>query len=214
MNDNKLVTTGQIAYRATMKDGFTELLVGSLFVMFTVMSVQIYFVGIFVVFYIILLPQLTEKFRMKYTYPRVGYVKTRLLQRVNFGARHQYGFLLIGIALSPILMMLMAQDVMNYYSWFYILPFILGMIMFGPSMYLAERTGSKIYWGLGILATIFGLVVSYLTTMYPPTGPFDGLFAYSMLLGIGLLIGGFSKFVYFIHTNPVLDISEDSTNER
>ncbi len=46
------------------------------------------------------------------------------------------------------------------------------------------------------------------------TGHFDGLFAFSMILGAGLLAGGLIKFGHFIQSNPVIEIQEDTSSEQ
>lgn len=213
MNDKDLVKTGQDAYRATMKDGFIEILAGFFFMMTPVIFIQPAFVGIFVLIYVLFLPQYAEIFRKKYTNPRVGYVKLRT-DPLDYRPKALLTLLFIVIISSGILIMLMTQDVANYYNWFLVFPFILGAALLAPSAYLVYRTGAKIYWGFGIVATIFGLVMSTITLTYPPDGPFDGLLAFSILLGFGLLIVGIVKFAYFLHSNPVIDIQEDSSSEQ
>ncbi|MHA2426366.1 MAG: hypothetical protein ACXAEF_16370 [Candidatus Thorarchaeota archaeon] len=213
MNDKDLIKTGQDAYRETMKDGFIEILTGFFFIMTPIIFIQPAFIGIFVMIYVLFLPQYSEIFRKKYTYPRIGYVKLRV-DESDYRPKVLLGILLFVIVASAILVMLMTGDVTHYYNWFIMFPFILGMVMLAPSAYLVDRTGSKIYSGFGILTTILGLAISILTINFPPDGPFDGLFAFSMLLGIGLLMGGLIKFAYFIHSNPVIDYQEDYPGEQ
>jgi len=213
VNDRDLVKTGQTAFRETMKDGFSEILAGFFFTMTPAIFINPSFISIFVVFYIIFLPQLIERARQKYTYPRVGYVKPRT-DETDFRPKGLLALLLIVIVCSAILVMIMTQNIANYYNWFIMFPFILGMTMLAPSAYLVDRTGSKIYWGFGIVTTILGLVISYLTTTFPPDGIFDGLLAFSMVLGAGLLVGGLIKFGYFIHSNPVIEVQEDYSSEQ
>jgi len=205
MDDKELVKTGQNAYRATMKDGFTEILSGFFFIMTPIIFIQPSFIGIFVVFYILFLPQYIEIIRKRYTYPRVGYVKLRT-DSLDYRPKALLALLFFVIVSSAILVMLMTQNVTEYYNWFIMFPFILGTAMLAPSAYLVDRTGSRIYWGFGIVTTILGLIISTFTLSFSLDGPFDGLFVFSMLLGIGLLLGGFAKFVYFLRTNPVIDI--------
>jgi hypothetical protein len=213
MNDKELKRTGQEAYRATMKDGFIEILTGFFFILTPIIFIQPSFVSIFVVIYVLFLPQYAEIFRKKYTYPRVGYVKLRT-DPLDYRPKALLALLFIVIVSSGLLVMLMTQDVANYYNWFLMFPFILGAALIAPSAYLVDRTGAKIYWGFGIIATIFGLVMSTITLIYPPAGLFDGLVAFSILLGFGLLIVGIVKFAYFLHSNPVIDIQEDSSSEQ
>ena len=213
MNDKDLKKTGQEAYRATMKDGFIELLTGFFFMMTPVIFIRPSFVSIFVVFYVIFLPQFIELARKKYTYPRVGYVKLRT-DPLDYRPKALLALLFVVIVSSGLLVMLMTQDVTNYYNWILMFPFILGTTLLAPSAYLVDRTGSKIYWGFGIVTAIHGLIISTITLIYPPAGIFDGLVAFSILLGAGLLVGGLIKFVYFIRSNPVIDIQEDNSSEQ
>ena len=213
LNDKDLKKTGQDAYRATMRDGFLEMMAGFFFIMTPVIFIQPSFVSIFVVFYIIFLPQFIEIARKKYTYPRVGYVKLRT-DPLDYRPKALLALLFVVIVSSGILVMLMTQDVANYYNWFIMFPFILGAALLAPSAYLVDRTGSKTYWGFGIVTTILGLAISIITLTYPPDGPFDGLVAFSMLLGAGLLICGFIKFRYFLHSNPLIDVQEDISSEQ
>lgn len=213
MNDKDLIKTGQDAYRTTMKDGFIEVLTGFFFIMTPVIFIQPAFVSIFVVIYVLFLPQYAEIFRKKYTYPRVGYVKLRT-DPLDYRPKALLALLFIVIVSSGLLVMLMTQDIANYYNWFLMFPFILGAIMLAPSAYLVDRTGAKIYWGFGIVSTIFGFVMSTITLINPPSGPFDGLLVFSILFGVGLLIVGIVKFAYFLHSNPVIDIQEDNPSEQ
>ena len=213
MNDDTIATAARNAYRATMKDGFIEILAGFFFVMTPIIFIQPIFVSFFVVIYVIFLPQYAEIFRKKYTYPRVGYVKLRT-DPLDYRPKALLALLFVVIVSSAILVMLMTQDVANYYNWFIMFPFILGAALIAPSAYLVDRTGAKIYWGFGIVTTILGLIISILTFTYPPDGPFDGLLAFSILLGVGLLIGGFIKFAYFIRSNPVIAVQEENLGEQ
>jgi Ca2+/Na+ antiporter len=212
MNDKDLVKTGQNAYRETMKDGLIEILTGLFFILSPILFIEPPFIPFFVVFYVFLLPYLVEIFRKKYTCPRVGYVKLRT-DPLDYRPKALLALLFFVIVSSAILVMLMTQDVANYYNWFTMFPFILGTALLAPSAYLVDRTGAKIYWGFGIVTTILGLVISTISLTYPTNGLFDGLLAFSMLLGIGLLLGGLIKFAYFLHTNPVIDIQEDTPSE-
>ncbi|MHA2352148.1 MAG: hypothetical protein ACXABX_03415, partial [Candidatus Thorarchaeota archaeon] len=121
MNDKDLIKTGQDAYRATMKDGFIEIFTGFFFIMTPIIFIQPSFVSIFVVIYVLFLPQYAEIFRKKYTYPRVGYVKLRT-DPLDYRPKALLALLFIVIVSSGILVMLMTQDVANYYNWFIMFP--------------------------------------------------------------------------------------------
>ena len=213
MNDKELVKTGQDAYRATMKDGFIEILTGFFFILTPIIFIKPFFVPMFVMIYVFFLPYYAEIFRKKYTFPRVGYVKLRT-DPLDYRPKALLALLFFVIVTSGILIMLMTQEVANYYNWFIMFPFILGTALIAPSAYLVDRTGAKIYWGFGTVATILGLVISTITLTYPPDGAFDGLLVFSILLGVGLLLCGIIKFAHFIQTNPVIDVQEDTLSEQ
>ena len=121
MNDKDLKKTGQDAYRATMKDGFIEILTGFFFIMTPVIFIQPSFISIFVVIYVLFLPQYAEIFRKKYTYPRVGYVKLRT-DPLDYRPKALLALLFIVIVTSGLLVMLMTHDVANYHNWFIMFP--------------------------------------------------------------------------------------------
>ncbi|MGY5876762.1 MAG: hypothetical protein RTU30_13520, partial [Candidatus Thorarchaeota archaeon] len=104
-------------------------------------------------------------------------------------------------------------DVFNPYNWLMVIPVVLGMIMFGPSLYLVDKSGSKSYYLFGLFSLLLGLIVSYLTAIFPPTDYLGGTIAFCMILGITLTVVGLSKLVFFLRTNPVLDPQEDEVSE-
>jgi hypothetical protein len=66
----------------------------------------------------------------------------------------------------------------------------------------------------GILSSLLGVVVSYISTLYPTAEYLDNALAFSMILGIALAIVGLIKLAYFLRTYPILDAQEDVVNEQ
>ncbi len=213
MNDDDLAKLEQNAFRDTMKDGLVELLGGTMLLFAPIMAFQSSFIIIFIIFYIILLPQAIERARQKYTYPRIGYVKLRIKES-DTNPKPFLLLLVISILATGIVTFLLTDDVFNLYNWVSMLPFLFGMIMFAPSAYLVEKSGSKKYWLLGLITSISGFIIAYLTSVYPTTDVYEGILAFCMLMGISLIVGGLVRFLYFLRTYPILDSQEDAVSEQ
>ncbi|MHA2424077.1 MAG: hypothetical protein ACXAEF_04770 [Candidatus Thorarchaeota archaeon] len=213
MSDDDLKRLEQNAFRDSMKDGSTELLGGFLLLLAPIMFYQPSFIAFFVVFYILLLPQGIERFRQKYTYPRIGYVKLRTSES-DTDLKPFLLLLVISILITGIATYLFTGDIFNIYNWIPMFPLFFGVLMFGPSAYLVEKARSKAYWLLGILTTIAALIIIYLTTIFPPTDVYDGIIAFTMFFGIALILGGAVKFLHFLRAYPVLDSEEDEVSEQ
>ncbi|MHA1933825.1 MAG: hypothetical protein ACW97A_00965 [Candidatus Thorarchaeota archaeon] len=207
-DDNDLQEIEQKAYRDTMRDGFTELFAGVFFVLAAAMIYKSIFVPIFVALYIIILPQALPRIRQKYTYPRIGYVKPRV-EDLELNLKALLLFLLGVVVIGGIATALMTGDILDIYNWITMIPFIFGMIMLGPSAYLVEKTGLKRFWIFGASTSISGLLVSYLTIIFPPLNPYDGILAFCFILGAGMLLLGLITFTRFIRNNPIIEPQED-----
>ncbi|MGY5865053.1 MAG: hypothetical protein RTV41_10655 [Candidatus Thorarchaeota archaeon] len=213
MNDDDLVKLEQNAFRDSMKDGVAETLAGFMFILTAIIFHQPSFVGIFVVFYLLLLPRLVEAFRQKHTYPRIGYVKLK----TNESDVRLLPFLLllmIVTSLTGIATQILTGDVFNIYNWAKLIPFAFGLLMFGPSVYLVEKSRSKIYWLFGAITSILGLIIAYLSLLFPTIHYLDGALAFFMLIGVALAIGGLLKLAYFLRTYSILDSQEDVVSEQ
>jgi hypothetical protein len=213
MSDEDLVRLEQNAFKDSMKDGLVETIAGFIFIITAIMFNQPAFVGIFVVFYLLFLPRFVEASREKYTYPRIGYVQLRTKES-DLDFKSFLLLLLIIAAATGIATQLLTNNIFDPYNWVMLFPFSLGTLLFGPSAFLVDKTGSKAYWLFGTITSLLGLVVSYLSTIYPTQSYYDGILAYCMILGTTLLIGGLLKFLYFTHTNPVLESQEDDVSEQ
>jgi len=211
-NDNDLKDIEQDVFRDTMRDGLIEILAGFLLILLPAIIYQPSFIAFFVAFYIILLPQMIEPIRQKYTYPRIGYVKPRV-HEIDLNPK-AFLILLVAIVLfGGIATLLMTGNVLDIVNWLKMIPFMMGMFMLGPSSYLVEKTGLKTYWVFGAATTVLGLLISYLTIIIPPQGLYDGVIAFSMMLGAGLLVMGIITYVRFTRNNPVIATQEDTDSE-
>ena len=84
------------------------------------------------------------------------------------------------------------------------LPFTFGLILIGPSIYLVEVTGSRMYYLLGISAAVTGLLTSVLID--------QGLLGFQyFMMGWSLVIFilGLVLFTRFIRTYPVIEAERD-----
>ena len=213
MNDDDLVVMEQNAYRDTMEDGITETLAGMFFLFTTLMFRIPAFIGVFVLFYIFLMPLFIERIRERYTYPRLGYVKLRTNES-DWDFR-SFGLLIASILVATaIAVQMLTNDLLNLYNWVLIFPFTFGMLMFGPSTYLVAKTGSKKYWLFGIFTTIVGLSTAILSVIYHPGDYYVGILYYCLFLGLIFGIGGLIKFLHFTRAYPVLEPQGDEMNEQ
>jgi uncharacterized membrane protein HdeD (DUF308 family) len=209
VNENDLLKIERGTYRESMKDGLTEFLLGIVLCVIPGLMLKSYFVPIFVVFYIIFLPQGIEAFRRKYTYPRTGYVKFREEKTPKLTLGVAAAVLLAFITIIAILYSLSIGVIDRYFIWKW-LPTVFGVIMVGPSLYLRDKTGQNRYYLWGVLTTISGLAVS----LAPFISAEVSLAVYMFSWGSVFMVLGIIRFVIFIRNNPVIDTPEDDSGEQ
>ncbi len=90
----------------------------------------------------------------------------------------------------------------NWYKW---VPMLFGLIMFGPSLYLVEKTGEKNYYLLGIVATLLG--VAFSITNFSSSK--DGMYLYFYAIGVISVLIGFVRFLIFLRKYPIINEQED-----
>ena len=194
----------QISYRATMQDGFAELLTGLIFLVFPVMLFEPAIVTFFVVFYILFMPRFVDTIKRRHVYPRVGYVKPREEEPPKLSIGVAVFVLLIFISIIAVFYTLSIGiiDRSFIYNW---LPTVFGFIMWGPALYLRDRTGQTRYYLLGVLPTLTGAAVSI-----SPSIPAEVAMVFFMVgWGLAFLVLGTVKFALFIRKYPVVDTPED-----
>jgi hypothetical protein len=83
--------------------------------------------------------------------------------------------------------------------------------MFGPSLDLVDKTGQRIYYGMGVFSTILGLVIVWMNFQNAKFG----FIIYLLILGSIFLSIGVITFIRFIKKYPIiedyehLDMQED-----
>ena len=208
MNDEELLEIERKTYRESMRDGLTEFLLGLVLIVIPGLMLKSSFVPIFVVFYIIFLPQGIEAFRRRFTYPRTGYVKLREEQPPKLSLGVAVVVLLIFISIIAVFYSLAIGVIDRYFIW-RCLPTVFGVIMWGPSLYLKDKTGQNRYYLFGTLMTITGLAVT-LAVFIPAT---FSLTIYMLSWGFAFLVLGVIRFALFIRKYPVIQTPEDESDE-
>lgn len=209
MNEKNLKTIEQESFRELMQDGFTEIMAGTIFLVFPAIIAQPAFVPIFVVFYIFFLPHFIEVVRKKYVYPRIGYVKLREEEPPKVTA---------GIVITVILMIaagimliyagsigLITTDLV--YRW---VPAFFGLIMLAPSVYLKDKTGQNRYYLPGALMSITGVTVS-LAALIPGD---MAIVIYTVGWGTAFFVLGVIRSVLFIRRYPPIEAPEAVVGEQ
>ena len=209
MNDAELLEIERKTYRESMRDGLTEFLLGLVLIVIPGIMLKSSFVPIFVVFYIIFLPQGIEAFRRRFTYPRTGYVKLREQQPPKLSLGVAVVVLLIFVSIIAVFYSLAIGVIDRYFIW-RCLPTVFGFIMWGPSLYLKDKTGQNRYYLFGTLMTVTGLAVT-LAVFIPAT---YALTIYMLSWGLAFLVLGIIRFVLFIRKYPVIDTPEDDSGEQ
>jgi len=210
MNEEQdLKTIEHESFREFMQDGFTEILAGTIFLVFPVIFTRPYFVPIFVLFYIFFLPHFVEVVRKKYVYPRIGYVKLREEEPPKVTAGVVITVILM-IAAGIIVVYAISIDFISpdmIYRW---VPAFFGVIMWAPSHYLTDKTGQKRYYLFGALMTITGFAVALIDFL-----PVEAVVVvYSLSWGAAFFVLGIIKVVLFIRKYPVIESPEDDSGEQ
>ena len=198
----------QESYRESMQDGLTEALLGLVFLALPLLLLESGFLPIFVIFYILFMPKIIEAFRKRYTYPRIGYVKLHEDEPPKLSLGVAMVVLLIFVIIIAVLYSVYIDliDRSFIYRW---LPAVFGFIMWGPSLYLKDRTGQNRYYLFGLLMSVTGITIGLANFS---TVEIQGSL-YMISWGLAFIILGLLRFLFFIHKYPVLDNPEDDTDE-
>jgi len=196
----------QTAVRESMKDGLTELFAGLMLITAGALLGKPYFVIYIPIFTIILGPLVIKGLKSRYTYPRVGYAQPRL---PAFSIRSCAALVIVVIAVPAVILYLLYGTVTDIYLWAQWMPLVVGLFMFGPTLYLVETTGQSRYYAFGILTTITGGA----TSLIEFGATYDGIAFYLFYWGIALAILGTIIFVHFVHKYPILEQTGVGANE-
>lgn len=192
-----------------MIDGISEILVGFLLIF----SPLFLFSPIFLIF--IYIPvffagPLVNFIRERTTYPRIGRVEFKTDQdKEDFSVKRSILvfllFMLVTALIAIIMMVIVEGKILNISSLYKWAPLWFGLVMFGPSLILVEKTGRRHYYFFGIFTTLLGFIFSLIA--FPDV--MDGMILFFFVLGIFLLIFGIIKHIRFIQTYPVIHIKEE-----
>lgn len=198
-----LDTVEREAFRHSMQDGLMLVFLGVImFGMAVLYTIQPALGGMAAVA-VVILPPVSEKIRERFVYPRIGYVKTKI--DGSFDLLPFLVFLGFVFTMSGLIIPLFPGGYSDVDNLFRTIPFALGMIMFGPSLFLQEKTGQDRYMLIGVATTITGLLVTVVSVMDDPWPAFDGIRVWCLIWGIGFFLTGMVIFGLFLMNNPVLE---------
>ncbi len=199
----------QKTYHEFMIDGITETLAGIILIFTPLFILNPIFV-VFVPFFILFNRHIIETIRERTTYPRIGRVEFILEEdKGDFSVKRTFLefslFILVTVLVTFTMMFIFEGEILDASLWYKWVPLLFGLIMFGPSLFLVEKTGQRRYYLFGLCSTIFGLLFSVLT--FPDVK--DGMFLYFFVLGIIIMFLGISRYIWFIRNYPVVHIEEE-----
>ena len=198
LNNDELKKLRQETTQKSMEDGLWYIPF-SLILLLVSASVQMPYLTPFIALIIVFGPKAIECLREKYTYPRIGYVKLQEEAPQEMG-RGIIGFLFITflVPISMVIIMLSIEITLStLFQW---LPFAFGVIMVGPSLYLVDATGSRIFYLFGIAASSTGFLISYLISQ-----GILGFILYMLGWSIVTMIVGILLFLRFVSKYPVIE---------
>ena len=191
-----------------MIDGITEILLGIVLIFMPLLfTIPIFVVS--VPFLLLYGPLIIESIRERTTYPRLGRVEFKQdAKKEDYSIKRSLLefllFILAAIVIAFITMILIEGEFQSslIYKW---MPLLFGLIMFGPSLYLVDKTGLQRYYFLGVFSTILGFFFS----VFEFPDEMLGLYFYFFTLGVLSIILGIIRYIRFIQTYPVIQMEEE-----
>lgn len=186
------------AYRETVKDGFTEILLGILLLYTSLTWLRPGATSAFIPMFIIFGPRVLEALKQRYTYPRIGYVKIKVEDGGKI-AKGIFGYMLVVFALLVVVLGSVywgrwSSDLI--YRW---TPTFMGAMLLGAMLYVQGRSGEDKNYAYGILALLVGIPFS----LYDFEPVMMGLVAYLQLTGWASLLIGLVTFMRFRSRYPL-----------
>lgn len=192
-----------------MIDGITEILAGIFLIFSPLIFLRPYFVA-FIPLIILFGYYGTEFIRERLVYPRIGRVEFKHeADTEDFSVKRSLlDFLLLilgAILITFTTMFIVEGEILDLDIWYKWVPLLFGLIMFGPSLYLVEKTGNRYNYFFGVFCTLLGLLFSIISI----PGEIVGFFLYFIVLGTLILFFGIIKYIRFIRKYPVITIEEE-----
>lgn len=198
----------QQTFHEFMIDGITEILVGLVLLFVPVLFFMPVFV-VFIPFFILFGAEpLIDFIRERTTYPRIGRVELKT-ELEDFSVKRsvlEFLMLILGaVVITFIAMFIVEGEITNLQLWYKWIPLCFGLIMFGPSLFLVEKTGQQRHYFLGVFTTIFGFFFSIID--FPDEK--IGIFLFFFTLGIIAIIIGIVRYSRFIRKYPIIEVEEE-----
>jgi hypothetical protein len=208
-NNNKLNLTeiSQRIHQTDFVDGFVFIFIGFvLLITAGIVNFNFTLGPLLVVIVVELLrPSVSEELRKRFTYPRIGVFKVKI-SHSSLDYVKVFSFI-IAVSVISILIILISEggnfNTLHNNIWRYG-PIVVGLLLFGPSYDLVNRTGQNRYYGIGLFSTLLG-ILSFFTDFSQPK---QGFMIYLTLLGVLFIILGFFMFIRFIQTHPLISDDE------
>jgi hypothetical protein len=198
----------QHTFHEFMIDGITEILLGLVLIFMPLLFTIPVFV-VFVPFLLLYGPPFIESIRDRTTYPRLGRVEFKQdAEREGYSVKKsllEFLLFILGAIVLTFIIMILIEGEFHYsliYNW---IPLLFGLIMFGPSLFLVDKTGLRRYYFLGVFSTILGFFFSLLE--FPDE--MLGLYLYFVTLGVLSIILGIIRYIRFIRAYPVIHMEEE-----
>jgi len=183
------------AYCNSQQDGLMEVMMGLILITFGGFLYSPIFA--FYILLIIFSGKIVEFIRMRYTHPRIGFVKFHEENTKDALT----GVFLFEVAVIVIMFTLISffGDVTDYSQWVKWSPLFFGMILVGPFAHAASRSGSIRYTGYAIMSVVFGVFFSLIEF----GSGYTGLILYLVFIGVFLFLSGLVIFSLFLRKYPL-----------
>ncbi|MHA2165100.1 MAG: hypothetical protein ACXAAT_04480, partial [Candidatus Hodarchaeales archaeon] len=184
----------QKIHQTDFVDGFAIIFIGLIMVVLAGIIEFDFSLGPLIVVIVVELfrPTVSETLRKRYTYPRMGHFKIKTKQTSLDVARILLFMVVIFTVSLTIFLTLEGGNVDELYRniWKYLL-ITFGLLMFGPSIDLANRTGQNYFHGIGILSTLLGIFIFFLDLPQQK----EGFIIFVTILGVIFILIGFFMFI-------------------
>lgn len=198
----------QDTFRVVNQDGLTEILMGLMLLAVAFLladNISVVYVALLTVFQ----GAMIERFRERYTYPRIGRVK--LLEDIEqpYGPLWAVFGVIMLVALSSVILSVRVENEILYLIAT-LAPLVMGIGLMQPFVFLVQRSGLRAYYGLG---TIVVLLSALLDLVEFPL-PVDRMVVFLLSVGGLLCLTGLASLLYFIHKYPILDEEDEGSDQE
>jgi len=189
-------------FKSTLKDGLVEIFQGLLIFLCVIVLIQYYFVFIIIVLNL-LWKNISNRLKQKYIFPRMGYVELADNHQLRM---KQFNIIFATTMIISIIcfFIFVLMNSIGAIELFQYIPVMMGIGFLGKSIYYYIFTGVWKYLIIGIFACLF----SCLFVSMPFLHSTDHLFYCGMVFSTLFIVVGITKFLRFIHNNPLTNFEE------